>query len=274
MSSARARSIRLSSTGHLAAVRPDELGQGWVLDIAGVEQSHVDPADPGHIRHEYLRRIATALDAFRPVHLPVRILHLGAGALTLPRYLRATRPGSEQVVVEVERELPTLVLQALPLPTGTRLEVRIGDAREEVAASQGRHEPPFDAIVLDIFTGEESPPQLACREFYAETLDRLSADGLLIVNVGDEAGLAFFARQARALEEATAAARLPGPCTLTDASLIDLRREGNLVLLAGGALFADGLERMLAACREAGPHPATVLDPDGTAALAARALRS
>lgn len=43
--------------------------------------------------------------------------------------MQATRPGSQQLTVELERELPSLVLSELPLPEGTDLEVVIGDAR-------------------------------------------------------------------------------------------------------------------------------------------------
>ena len=120
----------------------DEVDEGWVLQIGGIDQSHVDLADPTRVVHEYLRRIANVLDAFRLAGEPIRVLHLGAGALTLPRYVQATRPGSPQVVVEIERELPTLVTGALPLPAGTALEVVIGDARESLAAMEGER---FDA---------------------------------------------------------------------------------------------------------------------------------
>ena len=56
--------------------------------------AHVDTADPTHLFFEYLRRIGHVADAFAPAGAPVRALHLGGGALTLPRYLAATRPGS------------------------------------------------------------------------------------------------------------------------------------------------------------------------------------
>src|SRR5699024_3326441 len=104
---------------------------------------------PTHIVHEYLRRMANVLDEVWPAGRPIRIAHLGGGALTLARYVQATRPGSTQLVIEIERELPTLVTTALPLPAGTDLEVVIGDAREELAAMGSRR---FDAIVLDVFS--------------------------------------------------------------------------------------------------------------------------
>ena len=44
-------------------------------------------------------RIGHVLDAVAPASAAIRALHLGGGAMTLPRYVAATRPGSSQVVV-------------------------------------------------------------------------------------------------------------------------------------------------------------------------------
>ncbi|MGO2586343.1 MAG: spermidine synthase, partial [Brachybacterium tyrofermentans] len=148
------RSAQLSFSDQPAWIIKDEVDGGWVLQIGGVEQSHVDLADPTHIVHEYLRRMANVLDQAWPPGKPIRIAHLGAGALTLARYVQATRPGSPQLVIEIERELPTLVTTALPMPPGTELTVMIGAAREELAELGDRR---FDALVIDVFSGESSP---------------------------------------------------------------------------------------------------------------------
>ena len=255
------RSARLSVSDQPAWIVKDEVCGGWVLQIGGVEQSHVDLEDPTHLVHEYLRRMAAVLDSVWPRREPVRIAHLGGGALTLARYVQATRPGSPQMVIEIERELPTLVTTALPLPEGTDLEVVIGDAREQLAALEGRL---FDAIVLDVFSGEQSPAHLATQDFYREALGHLEADGLLLVNVGDDAGQRFLAAQVRELEDAAAGAGLSGVWTLTHASLLTTPADGNMVLLVGGALSSPLVEDWRAAWLKAGPHPAAVLDPTET----------
>ena len=261
------RSAQLSFSDQPAWIVKDEVSGGWVLQIGGVEQSHVDLEDPTHIVHEYLRRMANVLDEAWPRRRPLRIVHLGAGALTLARYVQATRPGSAQVVVEIERELPTLVTTALPMPQGTDLEVVIGDAREELAAMAGRR---FDAIVLDVFSGEESPAHLATKDFYLEALAHLEADGLLLVNVGDDAGQRFLTAQVRELEDAAAEAGLSGVWTLTLASLLTTPADGNMVLVVGGALSSPEVGAWREAWVKAGPHPGAVLDPTETAAAFGR----
>ncbi|ATG53260.1 spermidine synthase [Brachybacterium vulturis] len=256
------RSAQLSVSDQPAWIVKDEISGGWVLQIGDIEQSHVDLEDPTHLVHEYLRRMANVLDTAWPRRRPIRIAHLGAGALTLARYVQATRPGSAQVVVEIERELPTLVTTALPMPEGTDLEIVIGDAREELSAMEGRR---FDAIVLDVFSGEESPGHLATKGFYLEALAHLEADGLLLVNVGDDAGQRFLATQVRELEDAAAEAGLSGVWTLTLASLLTTPADGNMVLVAGGALSSPEVGEWREAWMKAGPHPGAVLDPTETA---------
>ena len=258
------RSAQLSFSDQPAWIVADEVVGGWTLLIGGVEQSHVDLEDPTHLVHEYLRRVGNVLDTVKPAGEPLHIAHLGGGALTLVRYVQAIRPGSAQTVIEIERELPTLVTTTLPLPVGTDLEVVIGDAREELAALGERT---FEAIVLDVFSGQDSPAHLAEAAFYAEALARLAPDGLLLVNVGDDAGRRFLAAQVRELEAAAAQAGVPGVWTLTDAQLLTRPADGNMVLLAGGALASPAVEDWRAAWLAAGPHPAAVLDPHETQEL-------
>lgn len=254
-----------------ARIVPDDIA-GHVLEIDGRPQSHVDLAAPGEIRYEYLRRIATVIDELAPAGERVSVLHLGAGALTLPRYVQSARPGSRQVAVEIDPAIPPLVLDALPLPPGTVLEIVIGDAREALATRADDER--FDAIVLDVFSGEGSPAHLACEDFYAQALSRLTPRGALLVNVGDDPPLAFWASQALDLLDAAEAAGCPGAWTLTDARMLDLDVEGNLVLVAGPGVSPahrplEELDELSERWRAAGPHPAAVLDPEETEDLAA-----
>ncbi|GAA1670891.1 spermidine synthase [Citricoccus zhacaiensis] len=261
------RSLQLSVSGEQVRILPDEHDDGWVLEIGGAVQSHVDLHDPTRIRYEYLRRVANVLDAGWPGDRPLRILHLGAGALTLPRYVQLARPGSVQTVVDLDRELPTLVCSVLPLPEGTDLTVVIGDARAELARLEGQE---FDAIILDIYTAVDAAVHLTGSAFYGELLGHLTESGVLLVNIGDDTGLRFLARQAQALEVAAAGAGLTGAWTLADATMLDRLQAGNAVLAAGSALDGQDQAGLHTRLLAAGPHPAAVLVPEQTAALAAR----
>lgn len=116
--------------GQRAEIHPDGFSDhGYVLEIGGAEQSHVDIADPSYVFYEYLRRIANTVDALAPAGEPITAAHLGAGALTLVRYIQATRPGSRQVAVDIEPELMGFVTDRLPLPAGTDCQLVVWGMR-------------------------------------------------------------------------------------------------------------------------------------------------
>jgi spermidine synthase len=240
----------LRTTGQHAVIEPDTYTDGgFVLKIGGAEQSHVDLADPGDIFYEYLRRIGHVVDLAAPWGEPVTALHLGAGALTLVRYIQATRPGSLQYAVELERELLDFVLEQLPLPEGTRLHTVIGDAREALAELPADLR--FDVVILDIFSGPDAPEHIACTEFYEEAAALLSERGVLIVNVGDEPGLTLVRSQVAALRRA-----MNDVAAVAESGMFTGRYPGNIILAGTRKPWPA---EWTAALTARGPHPATVL---------------
>ncbi|WP_127011934.1 MULTISPECIES: hypothetical protein [Microbacterium] len=101
----------------------------YELSVDGIAQSVVSMTDPTTLEYAYTQHIARAIDAAAEPGAPLFTVHLGAGALTLARYVEATRPGSPQLVVEFEPALYAAVIAALPLPPGADLRVVFGDAR-------------------------------------------------------------------------------------------------------------------------------------------------
>jgi SAM-dependent methyltransferase len=210
----------------LAELVPDpDRSTGWTLLIDGAPQSHVDLADPTHLEFEYVRRMGAVIDLVAPPGEPLRVLHLGGGALTLPRYVAATRPGSAQRVVEIDGPLVELVRRVLPPDPRIRLKIRVGDAREVVT---GARDGGYDLVVLDVFAGARTPAHLASVEFMHEVARVLAPAGRLVANVADGPPL----RYARA-QVATIRAALPEACLVADAAVLRGRRFGNLVVLAG-----------------------------------------
>ena len=224
----RKRPERLVETvgSGVAELVPDpDRGSAFTLLLDGAPQSHVDLADPTHLEFEYIRRMAAAIDLIAPPGQPLRALHLGGGALTLPRYIAATRPGSPQRVVEIDGPLVELVRRALPLPAKATIRVRVADAR---AALAGMRAAGYDLIVVDVFAGARTPAHLASVEFVEEAARVLDPGGRLIVNVADGPPLRYAKAQV-----ATIRAVLPQACLVADSTLLRGRRFGNLVVLAG-----------------------------------------
>ncbi len=246
---ADAPTARLSD-GTYAQIVESSFTSGYELIVDGTPQSHVDLEDPTHLHFEYVARMGAVIDQLRAPGAPLTAIHLGAGAMTIPRYIEATRPGSRQQVIEIESALVDLVRGALPLPRGASIRVRHGDARAVLRALPGGLRGTADLLVSDVFAGAQTPAHVTSLEFYREASAVLAPDGALLVNLADGPGLAYARRQIATLQ-----AVLPHVLVLAEAQVLKGRRFGNLVL-AGSArpLPMDWLPRLMAA----GPHPAKV----------------
>lgn len=110
--------------------------RGWMLLVDDVAQSYVDLDDPTHLEFEYVRRVASIIDAAAKPGKPIRALHLGGGAMSIARYIVATRPGSKQLVIERDSALALLVHQTLPLPADSGVEIQIADARTAIESAR------------------------------------------------------------------------------------------------------------------------------------------
>lgn len=214
-------------------VDPDRPG-GRTLLLDGAQQSHVDLDDPRHLAFEYQRRIAHVLDLVAPG--PLRALHLGGGALTLPRYLAATRPGSGQQVVEIDGALLDLVRRELPLDRNARVRLRTGDARDVLSRVPVAA---FDLIILDVFAGARVPAPLTSVEFVGLAATALRPGGLYVANLIDGGGLPFARGQV-----ATVGSVFTDVALIADPAVLGGRRFGNLIVVAAqGKLPVEGYAR-------------------------------
>jgi len=244
---------RLALSGHLARLEESRQTPGsWTLFVDGTPQSHVELDRPDWLGFEYVRRIGHAIDLVRPEGVAVTALHLGGGALTLPRYVAATRPGSRQQVVELESDLVEFVREHHPLARGAQVRVRHGDAREVLAKLPGGLDGVVDVAVVDIFSGSRTPAHVTSAEFYALLSPRLAPGGIVAVNVADGAGLTFARSQA-----ATLAHDFEHVAIAADTSMLKGRRFGNIVMYAShDELPFAQLPRRLAS----DPAPAKLVD--------------
>lgn len=236
------------SNGMKAVLEPDRYRPGFVnLVVDGTPQSQVNPDDPRELGFEYVQRIGNVIDLIGQPGSAITAIHLGAGALTLPRYVAATRPGSRQQVLELEPALVELVREHLPLPPDAGIRVRYGDAREVLQRLPGALRGAADLIVVDIFSGSRIPAHVTSVEFYREVVDFLAPDGVVAVNLADGPGLSFARGQA-----ATLGAAVGEVAALAETQILKGRRFGNIVLIgSNGTLPLEWLPRLLAA----GPHP-------------------
>ncbi|MER5951446.1 fused MFS/spermidine synthase [Streptomyces sp. NPDC001904] len=214
-----------------ARLLPDvDRRRAWLLTVDGAPQSYVDLDDPAYLEFEYARRLGHVLDCAADEGVPLDALHLGGGALTLPRYVAVTRPGSRQHVVEADGGLRELVAEQLPLPDGgAGITVHGGDARAWLEAAPADS---ADVLVADVFGGSRVPAHLTTLE-YAHEADRvLRPGGTYAANLADGAPFAFLRSQL-----ATFSAVFPHVALIAEPAVLRGRRFGNAVLVASRAEF-------------------------------------
>lgn len=233
----------------MSHLQADPFHRGAFQVVAeGTAQSWVNPADPLHLEYEYVQRVCETLEVTvlrRPPSERLRIVHLGGGGMTIPRWVEARRPRTAQVVCEPDADLVEEVRRILPLPRRSGITVRVVDGR------RGLEEMPpgyFDALVLDAFDGPRVPATLATEEFLGEVAARQRARAVFVANVADRApfvwGRRFVAGVRGVFRQVAVSAESP---------VWKGRRFGNVVVAASdGVLPATELSRL--AARAAFPY--------------------
>ncbi|MFI6406290.1 spermidine synthase [Streptomyces sp. NPDC050548] len=208
-----------------AKLMPDvDRARAWLLTVDGAPQSYVDLDAPTHLEFEYARRLGHVLDIVAEPGRPLDVVHLGGGALTLPRYLAATRPGSRQDVVEADRGLLKLVAEYLPVPDGAGVTVHGADARAWLEAAPDGS---ADVVVADVFGGTRVPAHLTSVAYAREAERVLRAEGYYLANLADSTPFAFLRAQL-----ATFGAVFGELALIAEPAVLRGRRFGNAVLVA------------------------------------------
>lgn len=202
--------------------RPVMTGDLFILERDGMQQSAVDLADLTRLAFDYMRRIGDVLD--RLPEGPLRVLHVGGAAMTLPRYVHATRPRSSQIVLEPDAETIETVRAEAPLPPRSGIKVRPVDGATGIKAVRDASQ---DVVVLDAFAGAVTPPELLTRAFAEDVRRVLAASGVLLANLVDRPPFGV-------VRDVVASVRDLGEVVVgVEPATLKGRRAGNLVVAAG-----------------------------------------
>ncbi|RKN44247.1 fused MFS/spermidine synthase [Micromonospora endolithica] len=168
---------------HCARVESDpDRSSGRTLLLNSAQHSYVDLADPTYLEYAYTKWIGAVADVSAPAGRRVDALHLGGGGFTVPRYLTATRPGTDNVVFEIDGGLVELGERKLGVRQGPDLRAVVGDARMLVA---GEGTDTRDLVVGDAFGHLVVPWHLATREMAADIRRVTRPGGVYVQNVID-----------------------------------------------------------------------------------------
>ncbi|MER6383731.1 fused MFS/spermidine synthase [Streptomyces sp. NPDC001250] len=216
----------MRATDHgTAKLMPDvDRERAWLLTVDGAPQSYVDLDEPTHLEFEYARRLGHVLDVMAEAGRALDAVHLGGGALTLPRYVAATRPGSRQDVVEADAALLELVVEHLPLPADSGVALHAADARAWLETAPADH---ADVLIADVFGGSRVPAHLTTLAYAREAERVLRPGGVYLANLADAAPFGFLRSQLATFAEYFAELAL-----IAEPGVLRGRRFGNAVLVA------------------------------------------
>ncbi|MGA5651729.1 spermidine synthase [Streptomyces seoulensis] len=235
-----------------AKLMPDvDRDRAWLLTVDGAPQSYVDLDEPEHLEFEYARRLGHAFDVAAEPGRALDVLHLGGGALTLPRYVAATRPGSRQDVIEADQGLLDLITEHLPLPPASGITTHAADARAWLEAAPADS---ADVVVADVFGGSRVPAHLTSLDYAREAERVLRPTGLYLANLADASPFTFLRSQL-----ANFTTLFEHLALIAEPAVLRGRRFGNAILLASHAPLNTAL---LARRTAADPFPARVEQGD------------
>jgi spermidine synthase len=210
--------------GTAELVRDHEHPSAWAVTVNGVLQSYVDLADPTNLAMPYTDWIAQVVDRHWEAATPIRAVHLGGGGYSIPRYVAAMRPGSDQTVYEIDGQLVDLIGSQLGLTATPGLRIRVQDGRTGIDETP---DATTDLVVQDVFRGGEIATELATVEFVHRVARVLRPGGLYTTNLWDGGDLGFALRAVAAVGEVFAHVLV-----LAETDVLTRERPGNLVVAA------------------------------------------
>ena len=213
---------------------------GRVLVLDDLRHAYVDLDDPTYLDFAYTQLLGDVTDAAGPAGEPLDAVHVGGGGFTLPRYLEATRPGSDSVVLELDPGVVELAEDELGVRFGPRLRVVTGDARGNLAELPSDS---ADLVIGDAFGGRAVPWHLATREFARELARVLRPGGIYAQNVIDQPPLRFLGAEVATLRDVFDHVAVIGP-----PGRFDDTQGGNSIVVASDApLPLDAIRAEIAA---------------------------
>lgn len=205
-------------------MRDKEQPSAWTVTVDGVLQSYVDLEDPTNLAMPYTDWIGQIIDRHWEAGAVITAVHVGGGGFTIPRYVAAVRPGSDQTVFELDGPLVELVRERLDLDAVPGMRTHVRDGREGIGELADGI---ADLVVLDVFRGGEIVAELATVEFTAQIARVLRTDGLYTANLWDGGSLDFALRAIAGVGEV-----FPHVLVLGETGVVMRQRPGNLVVAA------------------------------------------
>lgn len=175
--------------GRLIDCRHDDEGPIEVVESHGIrslhfgshaQQSAMALANPDHIELPYLRAMLVGL-VFVPA--PTRILVLGLGGGSLPRFLLRHYPDTLIEVVESRAAMVGVARDHFDLPDCAGLTIEVADGAEHLQRRLAAGVSRYDLILVDLFDDQGLAPVVMRHEFFSALAGLVSMAGAVCVNL-------------------------------------------------------------------------------------------
>ncbi len=180
----------------------------------GARQSVVKLGDPDHIALPYAKAVHVGLAL--PEN-PKRVLIVGLGGGTIPRFLRHHFPDLIIDAVEIDPAVVRVARSYFGLQMDDHLRVFVGDGREFIEKS----EPVYDVIYLDAYSSDSVPYSLTTREFLQATREALTPGGVVAGNVWSSSSNKLYDSMIRTYQD-----------VFEQVAVNDVRGVGNKIVIA------------------------------------------
>ena len=156
-----------------AGVRYLHFGSSWI-------QGAMRLARPNNLELEYTREMMAALLLREDTRFPRKVLLIGLGAASLTKFLYHNYPLAHLTIVEIEPKVVACARQFFKLPEDDkRINLVIADGVDYIFNTDKK----FDLILVDGFNEHAHPGGLNTLPFYQACRTRLSAQGVMAVNL-------------------------------------------------------------------------------------------
>lgn len=198
------------------------------LYLDNLTHSCTDLGDPFHLVYRYIRVYEEVLRWQAVKREFFKVLFIGGGGYTFPRFIEAKYPNAEIDVVEIDPEVTRVSQQYLGVSKDSKIRSINEDGRWFVMNCPEKGE--YDFIFGDAFNDLSIPYHLATKEFAFQLKSLLKPNGLLLANVIDNFKKGgFLPSYTRTLQEVFGRGNVH---LITLSSLYDYIETSNFVLVA------------------------------------------
>lgn len=146
------------------------------FERGGARQTVAKPDDPTFLALPYAR---VGLLGVALVPEPKRVLVVGLGGGTLPRFLHRYFPDAVIDAVDIDPEVVHVAREYFGFRDSKTLRAHIADGRRFIEETRE----PYDVIFLDAFGARNVPTHLTTREFLQAVRKALKPEGVVVGNV-------------------------------------------------------------------------------------------